>query len=75
MEQAAESNNESVIILGHIAPMDAAPNIYVTYNKDYLALINQYSHIIAGQFYGHTHDDEVRSSMLSVICYKLYVIS
>lgn len=57
---AAEENGEKVIIIGHIPPVEAAPSILVDWASVYVSLVNRFSDIIVGQFFGHTHEDEVR---------------
>jgi sphingomyelin phosphodiesterase len=54
----AEKNNEYVFIIGHIPPGDST---YLSQcSKRYNALVDRFSNIIRGQFYGHTHYDEFR---------------
>lgn len=56
--RAAENDNEYVYIIGHIPPGDST---YLSEcSKRYNALVDRFSHIIQGQFYGHTHNDEFR---------------
>jgi len=50
----AEENNQSVIIIGHIPPGDCDPGWVGRYN----ALVDRFSYLIRGQFFGHTHVDE-----------------
>ncbi|XP_031616396.1 sphingomyelin phosphodiesterase-like [Contarinia nasturtii] len=52
----AEKNNEKVHILGHIPPNTSS--CIRAWNREYNKLIIQFSHIISGQFNGHTHTDE-----------------
>jgi len=55
----AEKLNEVVYVLGHIPPGD---NSYLSEcTKRYDAIVDRFSHIIKGQFYGHTHNDEFRT--------------
>ncbi len=56
----AEENGEKVIIIGHIPPAKAAPSALNDWCNSYLGLINRFQATIVGQFYGHTHEDEVR---------------
>lgn len=56
--QAAEDSGEKVIIIGHIPPGDYT--FLQECNKRYNALIDRYQNIIRGQFFGHTHYDEMR---------------
>lgn len=54
----AEKDNEYVIIIGHIPPGDST--YFSECSKRYNALVDRFSNIIRGQFYGHTHYDEFR---------------
>lgn len=56
--QSAEDSGEKVIIIGHIPPGDYT--FLNECNKRYNALIDRYQNIIRGQFFGHTHYDEMR---------------
>jgi len=49
----AENKKERVYILTHISP----GNCLDTWAKIYTAIIDRFSHIIRGQFAGHTHGD------------------
>lgn len=54
----AEQDNEYVFIMGHIPPGDAT---YLSEcSRRYNALVDRFSNIIRGQFYGHSHYDEFR---------------
>lgn len=69
--QDAEDNSQDVIILGHIPPVSSVPSgikiykinllfLIKIYNikewsKRYVTLIDRYTNIIKGTFYGHTH--------------------
>ena len=54
----SEQNGESIIILGHVPPAD---NYFISHHSyRYNALVDRFSHIIKGQFFGHTHSDEVK---------------
>lgn len=54
----AETNGEYVFIMGHIPPGDS--NYLSQCSKRYNALIDRFSYLIKGQFFGHTHYDEFR---------------
>lgn len=54
----AEENEELVHILGHIPPGDNS--CQRTWKREYLKIINRFSHIIVAQFNGHTHNDELQ---------------
>jgi len=54
----AEKNGEYVMIIGHIPPGDS--NYLSECSKRYNALIDRFSYLIKGQFFGHTHYDEFR---------------
>ncbi len=47
-----------VYIIGHITPGD--PTFLSECSKRYVAITDRFSHIIRGQFYGHTHNDEFK---------------
>lgn len=47
----AEKNNDKVYILGHIPPNAAI----VEWGRRYNALVDRFSYIIRGQFFGHSH--------------------
>lgn len=47
--------NQYVWIIGHISPKSALNDWGMRYN----ALIDRYSYIIRGQFYGHSHVDHI----------------
>lgn len=59
----SELNNESVMILGHVGPQSkSASNCKHLYNTiawsyRYTVLMDRYSNIIKGQFFGHMHLD------------------
>ncbi len=55
----AENDNEIVYLIGHIPPGDGTYTSECS--KRYNALIDRFSNIIRGQFYGHTHLDEFRT--------------
>jgi sphingomyelin phosphodiesterase len=50
----SEAKGQLVHIIGHIPPKDY---IY-EWGERFTALIDRYSYIIRGQFYGHTHHDQ-----------------
>lgn len=52
----AEKNGERVHILGHVPPNTSS--CIRAWNREYNKLIRQFTHIISGQFNGHTHTDE-----------------
>ncbi|XP_044014853.1 sphingomyelin phosphodiesterase-like [Aphidius gifuensis] len=52
----AEKNNEFVHILAHLPA--GATECQFTWSRQYNRIINRFAHIIAGQFNGHTHNDE-----------------
>jgi len=54
----AEQENEDVYLIGHIPSGDTS--LLSECAKRHLALIDRFSHIIRGQFGGHTHNDEVK---------------
>jgi sphingomyelin phosphodiesterase len=54
----AELNKEEVYMIGHIPAGDTS--LLSECAKRYIALIDRFSHIIRGQFAGHTHFDEVK---------------
>lgn len=53
----AEKKQEFVHILSHI-PTNSN-NCLKTWKREYIKIINRYSHIIKAEFNGHTHNDEV----------------
>lgn len=60
----AGQNREKVFIIGHV-PVGYLPYargttaIRETYNERLVAIFRNYSHVVAGHFYGHTHRDSV----------------
>jgi len=54
----AEQSGQSVHIVGHIPPDNSQCTPRWVHN--YLRIIQKYSTIIKGQYFGHTHFDEVR---------------
>jgi sphingomyelin phosphodiesterase len=54
----AERDGEFVFIIGHIPPGDTTFTSQCA--KRYQALVDRFSNIIRGNFYGHTHYDEFR---------------
>lgn len=55
----AEEAGDLVHIVGHIPPDNRECSQSWVYN--YLRIVERYSEIIVGQFFGHTHYDEFRS--------------
>jgi len=53
----AEQNGENVFIFGHIPPGDSTCDS--DWSVRYNVLIERFSHIIRGQFFGHTHNDQL----------------
>ncbi|CAK9822057.1 Sphingomyelin phosphodiesterase [Anthophora retusa] len=53
----AEKNNEFVHILSHIPPN--SNSCLKTWKREYLRIINRFSHLIKAEFNGHTHNDEI----------------
>ena len=52
----SEKNNETVHLLGHVPPRTGT--CLKPYVDRYLALVDRFSHIIRGHFFGHVHADE-----------------
>ncbi|GAM25490.1 hypothetical protein SAMD00019534_086650 [Acytostelium subglobosum LB1] len=57
MEQA-EANSEKVIIVGHI-PCTLKSSVNDHWCSLYASIVERFSTIIAAQFYGHTHKDQL----------------
>jgi sphingomyelin phosphodiesterase len=55
--QESEDLNERVWIIGHIAPGDNT--CFHDYSNYYYQIVDRYSHVIAAQFFGHTHKYEL----------------
>lgn len=53
---AAERKNERVHIVMHVPP--GSDEIYRVWSREYARILERFSHIIAGQFIGHTHFNE-----------------
>ncbi|CAF1344175.1 unnamed protein product [Didymodactylos carnosus] len=53
--QYAEDNDEKVHIIGHHPPRSCLGS----FSWNFYRIINRYENTIAGQFYGHTHTDEI----------------
>lgn len=53
---SAETEAESVHILGHVPPNTAS--CVHAWNREYEKIVRRFAHIISGQFFGHTHRDE-----------------
>ncbi|KAI7863090.1 Metallo-dependent phosphatase-like protein [Spinellus fusiger] len=59
--QQSEDEEERVWIMGHVAPGDET--CLHDYSNYYHQIVERYSpHVIAGQFFGHTHKDEFQVS-------------
>ncbi|XP_064103254.1 sphingomyelin phosphodiesterase-like isoform X1 [Macrobrachium nipponense] len=56
--QKAEGRGELVHIIGHIPPYYS--DCYAQWAHQFSRIVSRYSHIIRGQFYGHSHMDEFR---------------
>ncbi|XP_076814916.1 sphingomyelin phosphodiesterase-like [Clavelina lepadiformis] len=54
----AEQVNEKVHIIGHIPPSIGGDCLDV-WRSNYYNIIMRYRHIVRGQFFGHTHKDEL----------------
>jgi len=53
----SESKNQTVFIMGHIPP--GHYNCHSDWSFRYRALVDRFTNIIAGQFFGHSHNDEL----------------
>jgi len=51
----AEINEESVLIIGHYPPLNTF--IINEWAKRYLVLMDRFSDMVVGQFFGHVHED------------------
>ncbi|CAO3591762.1 unnamed protein product [Absidia cylindrospora] len=57
--QESEDIGERVWIIGHIAPGDST--CFHDYSNYYYQIVERYApHVIVGQFFGHTHKDEMQ---------------
>ncbi|KAI8329539.1 Metallo-dependent phosphatase-like protein [Chlamydoabsidia padenii] len=57
--QESEDLGERAWIIGHIAPGDST--CFHDYSNYYYQIVERYApHVIAGQFFGHTHADEMQ---------------
>jgi len=56
--QNAENNNEKVHIMSHIPPGNS--DCWTTFSREYTKLTNRYESTIAAQFFGHTHNEELK---------------
>jgi len=54
----AEQNREKVWIIGHVPP--GSDDCWYFWGQKFNALVNRYEAIIQAQYYGHTHNDELR---------------
>lgn len=55
--QMAESANEKVHIIGHIPP--GSKDCLKIWSHNYYEIVARYEKTIMGQFFGHTHHDEI----------------
>ena len=55
----AEKNSEFVHIIGHIPPINGGDCLKV-WRNNYYAIVARFRDIIKGQFFGHTHKDEIQ---------------
>lgn len=53
----AEAQGEKVHVLAHVP--GGSSHSQHTWSREYNRIINRFSHIIAAQFNGHTHNDEL----------------
>ncbi|XP_003402022.1 sphingomyelin phosphodiesterase 1 isoform X1 [Bombus terrestris] len=53
----AERNDEFVHVLSHIP--SNSNSCFKTWKREYLRIIDRFSHIIKAEFNGHTHNDEI----------------
>jgi sphingomyelin phosphodiesterase len=53
----AEKNNEKVFIFGHISPGDV--DALGIWGKHFNVLMDRFEYTVAGQFYGHSHIDQI----------------
>ena len=51
----AESRGVHVIIVGHVPPSDCYP----VWFSNYLSIVQRYEAVIVGQYFGHTHKEEI----------------
>ncbi|XP_018375510.1 PREDICTED: sphingomyelin phosphodiesterase 1-like [Trachymyrmex cornetzi] len=54
----AEVDEEYVHILAHLPPSNT--DCQTTWKREYVKIVNRFSHIIKAQFNGHTHKDELQ---------------
>lgn len=54
----AEQRGELVHIIGHIPPLYI--DCYAQWGHQFDRVVSRFSHIIRGQFYGHSHMDDIR---------------
>lgn len=54
--QESELLGERVLIIGHIPP--GSNDCLQVWSTNYYRIVNRYENTIAGQFFGHTHQDE-----------------
>lgn len=55
--QTAETVNEKVHIIGHMPP--GHPDCSKIWSHNYYNIIARFENTITGQFFGHTHQDEI----------------
>ncbi|XP_054162145.1 sphingomyelin phosphodiesterase-like [Oppia nitens] len=55
---AAELNKQTAIIIGHIPPYQTKV-CYTAWASNYFRIMVRFQHLIVGQYYGHTHLDEI----------------
>ncbi|KAJ6645977.1 Sphingomyelin phosphodiesterase, partial [Pseudolycoriella hygida] len=55
--QAAELSNEKVHIIGHIPPGNV--DCMRIWSRNYFKIIERFQATVTGQFFGHTHGDEI----------------
>lgn len=56
--EAAELSNEKVHIIGHIPP--GYVDCMRIWSRNYYKIVQRFESTITGQFFGHTHSDEIQ---------------